>query len=90
MNQFDMTNNLNDCDANVLWSILSDGKPHNVADLCIELNTDAGGLNRLRLMLPENVRESLKQGDGFWQLRSPSVVFRQTDFLYIYNNFTYF
>ncbi|MBR7059888.1 MAG: biotin--[Neisseriaceae bacterium] len=81
MNQFDMTNNLNDCDANTLWSILSDGKPHNVADLCIELNTDAGGLNRLRLMLPENVRESLKQGDGFWQLRYPSVVFRQTDFV---------
>ena len=81
MNQFDTINNLNDCDANALWSILSDGSLHSVANLCAELNTDAGGLNRLRLMLPENIRESLKQGDGFWQLRSPSVVFRQTDFV---------
>ncbi|MBR2252073.1 MAG: hypothetical protein IJ881_06700 [Neisseriaceae bacterium] len=64
-------------DADALWLILADGKPHSVADLCNQLKTDAGGINRYRMTLPENVRENLKQGDGFWQLKSPSVVFRK-------------
>ena len=68
-------------DADALWLILADGKPHSVADLCNQLKTDAGGINRYRMTLPENVRENLKQGDGFWQLKSPSVVFRESDFV---------
>ncbi|MBO7381188.1 MAG: biotin--[acetyl-CoA-carboxylase] ligase [Neisseriaceae bacterium] len=67
-------------DADALWLLLADAKPHNVADLCNQLKTDAGGINRLRMALPDNVRENLKQGDGFWQLKTPSVVFRERDF----------
>ena len=67
-------------DADALWLLLADAKPHNVADLCNQLKTDAGGINRLRMALPDNVRENLKQGDGFWQLKTPSVVFRESDF----------
>ncbi|MBP5788637.1 MAG: biotin--[acetyl-CoA-carboxylase] ligase, partial [Neisseriaceae bacterium] len=68
-------------DADALWLLLADAKPHNVADLCNQLKTDAGGINRLRMALPDNVRENLKQGDGFWQLKTPSVVFRESDFV---------
>lgn len=63
----------------VLWALLADGTPQHVADLCAALAVDAGGLNRLRLSLPDTVREALKQDDGIWQLRAPSVVFRQED-----------
>ncbi|MDO5687146.1 MAG: biotin--[acetyl-CoA-carboxylase] ligase [Neisseria sp.] len=70
---------MSDTRHDALWVMLADGEPHRVADLCAALDVDAGGLNRLRLMLPETVRDTLKQDDGVWQLRAPSVVFLQED-----------
>lgn len=79
-NSFDNEQSSSYFDSDALWLLLADAKPHSVADLCNQLKTDAGGINRYRLALPDNVRENLKQGDGFWQLKTPSVVFRESDF----------
>ncbi|MBR0128424.1 MAG: hypothetical protein IJM09_01270, partial [Neisseriaceae bacterium] len=79
-NSFDNEQTSSYLDSDALWLLLADAKPHSVADLCNRLQTDAGGINRYRLALPDNVRENLKQGDGFWQLKTPSVVFRESDF----------
>lgn len=62
-----------------LCTMLSDGAPHALRDLCALLNIPIGTLLQLRSKLPENIQSALKCDDLSWQLTRSFVAITPSD-----------